>query len=197
MFDDLLAQVGLLTPWILLPVAAGVVRVAIRSPAGSPERFLLWLAAPPLVVFAVVPLLGQSVIPHWFDSGWLFAFPLAGAWLADRSPVFQKRSAARRRNAVFILIHHPPGGARCVNPTAVPAPSSRLSTTTGPGAGSALRLAPTSPSASMGDSPRGFAFTCDLRAHLGRDALVVRHASQRRRRRGARLFPRPGRRWKT
>ena len=90
--DGVVAQIGLVTPWIFWPVAMGLGR-AIRSPAGTPEKFLLWLAAPPLVAFAVLPLLGQKQIAHWFDSGWLFTFPLAGLWLANRSPLFQLRYA--------------------------------------------------------------------------------------------------------
>ena len=40
---------------------------------------------PPVLLFALMPLLGQRAIPHWFNSGWLFAFPLVGGWLGARS----------------------------------------------------------------------------------------------------------------
>ena len=46
------------------------------------------------LLFALLPLVGQRSIPHWFDSGWLFAFPLAGAWLAGLGDA-SARSAGR------------------------------------------------------------------------------------------------------
>ena len=49
------------------------------------ERFLLWLVAPPLALFVLMPLFGHGVLPHWFASAWLFGFPLVGEWLSERS----------------------------------------------------------------------------------------------------------------
>ena len=80
-----LEQIGSLTPWILVPVALGMAR-ALRRDASSGERLLTWLAVPPLVFFALLPLFGGRVIPHWFNPGWLFAYPLAGLWLSGLQP---------------------------------------------------------------------------------------------------------------
>jgi len=192
----LIAQVGMVTPWMLWPILAGIL-AAIRSPAGSPAKFLLWLAAPPLLLFAAMPLLGQAAIAHWFDSGWLFGFPLAGAWLAGRSPVFRRRFAAGAAAlaAIGIVAHGVAvnfGGG--LFPTAPdPArhnrewPAAALSEAyaragarfalvddwrTGGRVG--VALGPDVPICAMGPSPRGLAYACDIAAFLGRNALVVR-----------------------
>ena len=80
-----LEQIGSLTPWVFVPVALGMAR-ALRSEASNGERLLACLAAPPLVFFALLPLFGRHVIPHWFNPGWLFAYPLAGLWLSGLAP---------------------------------------------------------------------------------------------------------------
>jgi hypothetical protein len=78
------AQLASISPWVAVPLVASLV-VALQSrDADGGERFLIWLAAPTLLLFALLPLLGQRAIPHWFNSGWLFAFPLIGRWLSLR-----------------------------------------------------------------------------------------------------------------
>lgn len=84
------AQIALLSPWVGAPLVLSMAR-ATRADADSGERFLLWLAAPPLILFALMPLLGQRAIPHWFNSGWLFAFPLTGFWLSARGEAWLRR----------------------------------------------------------------------------------------------------------
>ena len=195
--DGLVAQVGLVTPWILWPIAAGMFR-ALRTPAGSAEKFLLWLAAPPLIVFAAMPLLGERAIAHWFDSGWLFAFPLAGAWMAGRTPLFQWRFA--RAAAALALIGvvvnvvainfggglfpgaPDPGRHNREWPAAELRDAYRSSGAefalvddwrTGGRLG--LALGPGVAICGMGPDPRGYAYSCDIAAHLGHDAFVVRN----------------------
>ena len=76
----LLAQAGLLTPWVAVPLVWAVVK-AIR--AREPRAiFLLLSAAPTLVLFNLLPLVGAKVLPHWPMPGWLLLFPLLGAALA-------------------------------------------------------------------------------------------------------------------
>ena len=72
------------------------------------ERFLLWLTMPPVLLFALMPLLGQRAIPHWFNSGWLFAFPLVGYWLSARSAgwlrTWSRASAALSSATVLVYL---------------------------------------------------------------------------------------------
>ena len=99
------AQVAVLSPWVGLPLAAALAR-ATRAGADSGERWLLWLIAPPVLLFALMPLLGQRAIPHWFNSGWIFAFPLAGDWLRARSVGWLRtwsRAAAALSAATVVL----------------------------------------------------------------------------------------------
>ena len=82
---DLGTQIAMLSPWVGAPIALALAR-AVRNPqADGAERFLLWLIAPPLALFVLMPLFGHGVLPHWFASAWLFAFPLAGEWLSEKS----------------------------------------------------------------------------------------------------------------
>ncbi len=79
------AQAALLSPWVGVPLVIAVAE-AVRSPgASNASRFLLWLVAVPLVLFLSMPFMGKTAIPHWFNSAWLFAFPLLGHSLSGRS----------------------------------------------------------------------------------------------------------------
>jgi 4-amino-4-deoxy-L-arabinose transferase-like glycosyltransferase len=188
------AQLGALTPWIAWPVVAGLAQAA-RSGAGTPERFLLWQALPPLIVFAAMPLMGVEPIAHWFNSGWLFAFPLAGAWLAARVVLFQRRffaAAAALAGVVFAVYL----GAVLLGPLPLArdptrqmfdwpaAPLREALEKSGAtfvavenwrvGGRVGVALGPQVPICALGGDPRGFAFSCDAGDHLGQTALIVR-----------------------
>ena len=194
--NTLWAQIGAMTPWISWPLIAGLFR-ARRGDAGSPERFLLWLAGPPLLFFALMPLLGQHPISHWFNSGWLFAFPLAGAWLADCSAVFRKRFAgvAAALAAVGIAVYvvavnlGPADFLGLPDPTRhnhdwPAAPLREAYARAGArfalienwrvGGRLGVALGPDAPICAMGPGPQGYAFTCDANLYRGQDALVAR-----------------------
>ena len=79
------AQLASLTPWAGAPIVMGIWRAVRSRDPDSGERLLLWLALPTLILFTFMPLIGQNAVPHWFNSGWLFAFPLAGRWLSEQS----------------------------------------------------------------------------------------------------------------
>jgi hypothetical protein len=79
------AQVALLSPWAGVPLLLALAEALRSRDAASPSRFLLWLAGVPLLLFASMPFLGKTAIPHWFNSAWLFAFPLLGLWLSKHS----------------------------------------------------------------------------------------------------------------
>ncbi len=79
------AQIALLSPWVGAPLVIALAD-AVRTPgASSASRFVLWLVAVPLALFLSMPFMGKTAIPHWFNSAWLFAFPLLGHSLAERS----------------------------------------------------------------------------------------------------------------
>jgi 4-amino-4-deoxy-L-arabinose transferase-like glycosyltransferase len=76
----LVAQAGLLTPWVAVPLVWAMVKgVRSRDPRAA---YLLIAAAPTVVLFNLLPLLGAKVLPHWPMPGWLLLFPLLGAALA-------------------------------------------------------------------------------------------------------------------
>ena len=79
-----LGEIAYLSPWIFVPLAAGV---SGRGAGGttSGNLFLLCLALPPIVVFTITPLWGARGFPHWTTPGWFFAFALMGAWIDERA----------------------------------------------------------------------------------------------------------------
>jgi 4-amino-4-deoxy-L-arabinose transferase-like glycosyltransferase len=69
-------------PWFWLPM---VVLGARSFRAGWREQLLAWLAAPPIVVFALVAAWSsQRVLFHWAAPGYLMLFPLLGRYVATR-----------------------------------------------------------------------------------------------------------------
>ena len=195
-FAGLAAQIAAMSPWIGLALIAGLARAA-RGGADSPTRFLLWFAGPPLALFALMPLLGGRVISHWFNSGWLFTFPLAGAWLAERSPRFLTRfftltaalSAVVFAGYLAAVLLGPIQIAGVRDPTRgmfdfPAAPLRDAYARSGAkfvlienwrlGGRIGVALGPAIPICAMGGDPRGFAFACDARRHLGEDALIIR-----------------------
>jgi hypothetical protein len=85
LFGDLGTQIAMLSPWVGAPMALALMRAVRNRDADDAERFLLWLVAPPLALFVLMPLFGHGVLPHWFASAWLFGFPLVGEWLTQKS----------------------------------------------------------------------------------------------------------------
>ncbi len=79
------AQAALLSPWAGIPLLIALASATRTPGAGSASRFLLWLVAVPLVLFSALPFFGKTAIPHWFNSAWLFAFPLLGRWLSEQN----------------------------------------------------------------------------------------------------------------
>jgi hypothetical protein len=200
--EGLGAQIALLSPWIGAPIVLALAR-ATRAGADSGERFLVWLAAPPLVLFALMPVLGQRAIPHWFNSGWLFAFPLAGYWLSGRSADWLRtwgRASAGLAAAVvalylaivivgpFRLLGGAPGAAHDPTESSFDWPDLRSaggwrSQGAAPdfvvvdnwriGGKLGVALGPKVPICAFSSDPRGFAFTCNSAAWLGKDALIA------------------------
>jgi hypothetical protein len=69
-------------PWIWVPMMILLVR-GFRPGAFWTERLLVWLAAPPVVMFALIAVWSsQRILYHWAAPGYLMLFPLLGAAIA-------------------------------------------------------------------------------------------------------------------
>lgn len=78
------AQAAYLSPWLFAPMAAAWIAALRRGPASPKTWFLALLATGPIVLFTAATIVAPG-LPHWPMPGWLFVFPLAGAWAADFS----------------------------------------------------------------------------------------------------------------
>jgi Dolichyl-phosphate-mannose-protein mannosyltransferase len=197
------AQIALLSPWIGAPLALALWAAARCRDPESPSRFLLWLVGVPLVLFSAMPFLGKTTIPHWFNSAWLFAFPLLGAWLSQKSPAWLRSwaIASAALSAVSFAVFT---AYVALGPFWLAADANFKRDATqwsydwrglketpawrAPGAGAPAFVAvnnwrvggkaggavgPEVPVCAFTDDPRGFAFECGSRALLGQDALIV------------------------
>ena len=81
----LAGEAALLSPWVLVPLVASLV-AAYRAPRRDANRLMLALSLPPIILFSLAPLWSARGLPHWPMPGWLFAFPLLGAWIETRRP---------------------------------------------------------------------------------------------------------------
>lgn len=71
-------------PWIWLPMMAVFLR-GFRHHAAWTHRLLAWLAAPPVVGFALISAWSsQRILFHWAAPGYLMLFPLLGEAVANR-----------------------------------------------------------------------------------------------------------------
>lgn len=76
-------EAAFLLPWIW----AGLMLagwIALRR-GNWRARLLVCLAAPPVVLFAVVSFWSRQVLFHWASPGYVMLFPLLGAYLAERT----------------------------------------------------------------------------------------------------------------
>jgi hypothetical protein len=90
------AQAVYLSPWLFAPMAFAWVAALRRGPASPKTWFLALLAAGPIVLFTAATIIAPG-LPHWPMPGWLFVFPLAGAWVAG----FARRRPGIARAAAF------------------------------------------------------------------------------------------------
>ena len=68
-------------PWLWLLLLGAALAALRAGPAAWRGWLLLCLAAPPIVLFALVGLWSRHVLFHWAAPGYLLLFPLAGAAL--------------------------------------------------------------------------------------------------------------------
>jgi Dolichyl-phosphate-mannose-protein mannosyltransferase len=81
----ILGQIVWVTPWIFVPLAAALVAAMRLGRKDSRRFYLVCLALPPIIFFTLTPLWGSRGQPHWPMPGWLFVYPLLGAWLVERA----------------------------------------------------------------------------------------------------------------
>ena len=77
-----IGEIAFLSPWIAAPLLAALIDGVRRAARDERRMFLICLALPAIVVFTLTPLWGARGLPHWPMPGWLFVYPLLGAWLA-------------------------------------------------------------------------------------------------------------------
>jgi hypothetical protein len=102
-FVTLAGEALFVLPWIWLPLMAVFVCAIRRGPAEWRSWLLCCLAAPPIVVFALVSAWsGQRVLFHWAAPGYLMLFPLLGRAIALRveRPLVRRTLAG---TAVFVI----------------------------------------------------------------------------------------------
>ena len=95
----LLGEALFVLPWFALPMLV-LGWKALRS--DGREQLLAWLAAPPIVVFALISMWSsQRVLYHWAAPGYLMLFPLFGRLRGDRvGPAGGARDDRRFRRVV-------------------------------------------------------------------------------------------------
>ncbi len=200
------SEIALLSPWIFAPLLAGLIeagRLGLARPKDGGRRlFLLCLALPSIVVFTLTPLWGARGLPHWAMPGWLFAYPLAGAWLAARASVYARRiwaigaAAALALVAAIAVAEARTGFLLSLAPSlagadpsieslswsklrqspllaAPPRPAFVVATKWTEAGKIGQALGPQVPVLVFSNDPRGFAFLDDPQSFVGEDAIIV------------------------
>jgi hypothetical protein len=99
----LAGQTALLLPWIAVPLIWAGYGAARAGRADARSWLCLMAAAPTIVLFTLLPLVGSKVLPHWPMPGWLLLFPVLGDRLA-RSERGWPRPWAIVSTALLLLI---------------------------------------------------------------------------------------------
>jgi 4-amino-4-deoxy-L-arabinose transferase-like glycosyltransferase len=81
---NILGQAAWILPWIWVPLVWCFLRALAAGPTAAKPWFLACLALWPIAVFSIVPLWGSRGLPHWQAPGYLFAFPLLGAFVSGK-----------------------------------------------------------------------------------------------------------------
>lgn len=83
-FATIAGEALFLLPWLWLPLALLWLRALRTGPREAGPWLLAWLGFLPITLFVVISAWSPRVLYHWAAPGYLFAFPLLGAWIADR-----------------------------------------------------------------------------------------------------------------
>ncbi len=102
-------QIAWLLPWVSVPLGIALLRTPATHDRAQRARLLFrCIAALPILIFSLVPLGGARGLPHWTAPGWLYAFPLLGAW-ATVAPGLSRwvwRGAIATATLVAALVVH-------------------------------------------------------------------------------------------
>ena len=196
-----IGEIAFLSPWLAAPLVAALIDGARRAARDERRLFLVCLALPTIVVFTLTPLWGAKGLPHWSTPGWLFVYPLLGAWLAQpRAAMLNLRkwavaSAALLAALVVLVVGQATTGfatrlmalgSGAVDPTletldwgalraapGVQGAAFAVATKWMDGGKIGLALGPDKPVFVFSDDPRGIAFLADSADFVGRDAAIV------------------------
>jgi 4-amino-4-deoxy-L-arabinose transferase-like glycosyltransferase len=95
----ILGQMAYIGPWQFFTIAAALIgHWRLGGSWTGPSAFLLSVAAPPILLFTLLPLLDSNALPHWQMSGWMFLLPLMGRAVAERQTA---TGAVPREAALF------------------------------------------------------------------------------------------------
>ncbi|HEX9168388.1 MAG TPA: glycosyltransferase family 39 protein [Roseiarcus sp.] len=194
-----LGQIAFLSPWLFVPLVAGIVS-GLRRWRDGRRLFLLCLSLPPIVLFTAAPLWIEKGQPHWAMAGWFFAFPLMGAWAQDISvPIKSLRRYATLSVALLALLTAGavveartgwlwrllPAGTTDPTlevldwsglvkaPLLQPSPAFVISTSWREAGKIALALGPSIPIFVVSDDPRGWKFMKGGAELVGRDGVLI------------------------
>ena len=197
------SQIALISPWIGIPLVLALADALRSRDPESGQRFLLWLTSVPFVFFTWTTFLGQNPIPHWYNSAWLFAFPLLGHKLSMMKPSWLRswsRISAGLAAATFLLFIGYVGAgpfwatsayqAKFKDPTiwffdwhglrefasedtAGGKPDFAVVSRWEAGGKVGLDLGPGMQVCAFTQDAREFAFLCDTSALVGKDALIA------------------------
>ena len=92
-------QLGVLLPWIGLPLVWQLLRGLWTGPRDAPRWLLTCIAVGPVGFFTLISLGGTTGLPHWPAPGYLFLFPLLG----DAIGRYESRGPRERTGAVLAL----------------------------------------------------------------------------------------------
>lgn len=81
-FATIAGEALFLLPWIWLPLVLLWLRALRTGPRDPGPWLLAWLGFVPITLFVVISAWSPRVLYHWAAPGYLFAFPLLGAWVA-------------------------------------------------------------------------------------------------------------------
>ena len=194
-------QIAYLSPWLFVPLVVGLA-AAFRRADDERRLFLLCLALPAILVFTVTTLWGAPGLPHWTMPGWLFAFPLMGAWLDEKvvSDLSLSRGAAISTGLLAGLVALAAVQAATGSPLSLlpsipdptletmdwrglrdapimqPPPAFVVATRWSDAGKIAMAMGPSVPVYVMSWDPRGWAFVPGGDANLGRDGVIVTRA---------------------